>query len=349
MTTQTIQTPATRWYDRFPGWLNVTVRSILRGIGQVMFQNNAWTGLLFLAGVFWGAYAEGNGLVAWGALVGIVSSTFAGYITRNRGCSISDGKQGLWGFNGVLVGCAFPTFLGNTWMMWLGLVICSAMSTWVRRGFNNIMALWKVNSLTFPFVFMTWFFLFCAREMQGLVPTGMDAPNLEFAIKAHVDYSFGTLVVAWLKGISQVFLINSWVTGIFFLVALLINSWRAAMWAAIGSALSLATAIVFKAGGVDIATGLYSFSAVLTGIAIGATFYKPSWVGALWTLFAIIITVFIQAGMNAFFAPWGLATLTGPFCITTWLFLIPRIKLDDRFNPDLSDWKHDDNNKPIYK
>ena len=331
--------------DRLPSWLPQTVRSFLRGFGQVMFQCNAWTGLLFLAGIFWGAYAEGNGLVAWGALTGCAASTFSGYITRHRGCEISDGEQGLWGFNGTLVGCAVPTVIGNTWMMWMGLIICSMMTSWVRRGFNKVMAPWYINSLTFPFVFMTWFFLLCAREMNGLPATGMDAPTVDFVIHSHESYSFADLVVAWLKGISQVFLINSWVTGIFFIAALALSSWRACLWACAASAISLAVAIIFQAGGVSVNSGLYGFSAVLTGIALGATFYKPSLVGAIWTLFGIIVTVFVQAGMNAFFAPWGMATLTGPFCVTTWLFLLPRIKLDDRFNPDMSTWLHDPKTK----
>jgi urea transporter len=28
--------------------------------------------------------------------------------------------------------------------------------------------------------------------------------------------------------------------------------------------------------------------------------------------------------MNTLLAPWGLPTLTAPFCIATWLFLLPR-------------------------
>ena len=31
----------------------------LRGIGQVMFQNNPLTGVLFLAAIAWGSYAAG--------------------------------------------------------------------------------------------------------------------------------------------------------------------------------------------------------------------------------------------------------------------------------------------------
>ena len=57
------------------------VKELLRGTGQVMFQGSAWTGLLFMIGIFWGAYAEGQGLVAWGALVGVIASTITGYLS----------------------------------------------------------------------------------------------------------------------------------------------------------------------------------------------------------------------------------------------------------------------------
>ncbi|MDE5878751.1 MAG: urea transporter, partial [Desulfovibrio sp.] len=50
-----------------------SVRDILRGSGQVMFQQSAWTGLLFLAGIFWGAYNAGAPQVAWGSVVGLVA------------------------------------------------------------------------------------------------------------------------------------------------------------------------------------------------------------------------------------------------------------------------------------
>ncbi|MDE6570043.1 MAG: urea transporter, partial [Alistipes sp.] len=36
-------------------------KTLLRGAGQVMFQNIAWTGLFFLIGIFWGGYHEGLG------------------------------------------------------------------------------------------------------------------------------------------------------------------------------------------------------------------------------------------------------------------------------------------------
>ncbi|MDE6555957.1 MAG: urea transporter, partial [Duncaniella sp.] len=277
----------------------------------------------FMIGIFWGAYAEGFPAVAWGSVVGLFVSTIAGYWL---GLDDENGAQGLWGFNGVLVGCAFPTFLGNTVWMWVALIICSALTTWVRTAFNRLLAPTGVSSFTFPFVFCTWMFLLASRLTPAMPDTYMSHPVLATVVDPSVSSSFGDVVIYWLKGIAQVFLINNWVTGIFFLAALAVSSWRAAAWAAIGSAIALALAYIYKVPGADLAEGLYGFSAVLTAIALGATFCTPTLKNAVWAVLGTAVTFFIQAGMNALFAPLGLATLTGPFCVATWLFLIPGYK-----------------------
>lgn len=296
-------------------------RTCMRGLGQVMFQDNMWTGILFFLGIFWGAYEEGQGVVAWGMVVGLVVSTLTGYLLQ---LPDKNGANGLWGFNGVLVGCAFPTFMGNTFWMWMALVLCSALTTWVRSGLDNVMDRWNISSLTFPFVLSTWFFLLASRLFAGMPPEFMSSPELPHADGGVLDMGFLNLVVYWLKGIAQIFLINSWVTGIFFLAGLAVSNLRACIWAAVASALSLAVVIVWKAPAADIANGLYGFSAVLTGIALGATFCNNRWQTIVWTILGIIVTVFIQGAMNAFFDPIGLPTLTGPFCLATWLFLLPK-------------------------
>lgn len=313
--TKTTSTPA--WRD-FP-------RTVLRGVGQVMFQDSMWTGLLFMIGIFWGAYAEGSPLVAWGAAVGVIVSTITGYLLD---LPDDNGSQGLWGFNGVLVGCAFPTFMGDTVWMWIALVLCAAMTTWVRTALNNIFGKWGVSSFTFPFVLCTWFFLLAARQMHGMPPVGESVAEFPVESIGHLNAGFGDLVIYWLKGVAQVFLINNWVTGICFLIGLALCSWRASLWAAIASAVSLAVAIFWQAPASSIAGGLYGFSAVLTGIALGSTFCRSNdWRTWIWALLGIVATVFIQGGMDAAFAPLGIATLTAPFCIGTWLFLIPGYKM----------------------
>ncbi|MDE5963687.1 MAG: urea transporter [Alistipes sp.] len=328
-TTIAVDTPRKNSFD-FPARL-------LRGAGQVMFQNNAWTGFFFLIGIFWGGYQEGLGLVAWGALLGLIVSTVTGYLL---GLPDDDGAHGLWGFNGILVGCAFPTFLGNTIWMWLALVLCAALTTWVRTGFNRVMAPWKVNSFTVPFVFCTWIFLLAARAMHGMPPVHMSDPTLPATFTAMGHFGFGDWLVWWLKGIAQVFLIDSWITGIFFLVGLAVSNLWAALWAAIGSAVALCIALILGASGAEVSGGLYGFSAVLTAIALATVFYKPNFRSAIWALLGICVTVFLQASMNMLLAPVGLATLTAPFCIATWLFLLPLIRFDNVEQVDHTEWHH---------
>ncbi len=310
------------------------LRTLLRGSSEVMLQANAWSGLLFLMGIFWGAYQEGQSAVAWGAVVGLIVSTVTGYLLHQ---SSDEGQEGLWGFNGILVGCAFPTFLGNTPAMWVALILCAMLTTPVRRGLNKAMAQWHINSLTFPFVLLTWIFLLSARLLQAMPPEYMAHPELVAPLGDAVAVDSISLLVYWLKGIAQVFLIDSWVTGIFFLAALLIANRWAALWAAVASVIALLLALLYDAPAHNVANGLYGFSPVLTGIALGATFYKPNLRSAMWTLLGVITTFFVQAGMDALMLPLGLPTLTAPFCLTTWLFLLPLYKFDDR-KPNHSNW-----------
>lgn len=316
--------------------LQGSIRDLLRGSGQVMFQQSAWTGLIFLAGIFWGAYQANAPQVAWGALVGLISSTLAGWLLGEH---IEDGIDGLWGFNGILVGCAFPTFLANVPLMWVSLCCCAMLTTWMRRGFNNVTAQFKINSLTFPFVFCTWVFLLSARVLTATPLADMDTPALIIRIGGEIDWSISAFAIYWLKGISQVFLINNWITGIIFLVGLAVCNIWSAIYAAGASALALLVAVAFAADPADVTAGLFGFSPVLTGIALGTTFYKVNWKSALWAAAGVIATVFIQAGMDTLMLPWGMPTLTAPFCIATWMFLLPLYKLDDTTTPDMTTWK----------
>ena len=70
---------------------------LCKGTGQVMFQDNAWTGLFFLAGIFYGSYVTGNPAVAWGALAGVFMSTITGYLLRYPA---EKGTAGLWDSTG---------------------------------------------------------------------------------------------------------------------------------------------------------------------------------------------------------------------------------------------------------
>ena len=67
-----------------------------RGIGQVMFQNNALSGLLMLIGIFLNSWQMGL-LAVSGNIISTLTARISGY-------DCDDIKNGLYGFNGTLVG-----------------------------------------------------------------------------------------------------------------------------------------------------------------------------------------------------------------------------------------------------
>ena len=109
----------------------------------------------------------------------------------------------------------------------------------------------------------------------------------------------------------------------FFIIGLAVESLWAAVFAVGGSLLALFTAIFLGANPSSIDAGLYAFSAVLTAIALGSTFNKPSWRVLAYTVVGVIFTVIVQGALNILLSPIGIPTLTMPFVLASWLFPVP--------------------------
>ncbi|HJA09097.1 MAG TPA: urea transporter, partial [Candidatus Mailhella merdigallinarum] len=91
---------------------------------------------------------------------------------------------------------------------------------------------------------------------------------------------------------------------------------------------AIGTAMFLGADTRDIVDGLFQFSAVLTAIGLGTTFYKPkSGRVVLYALLGTIFTVVAQGALNVLLSPFGIPTLTFPFVIAAWLFLLPNLDL----------------------
>lgn len=298
----------------------------LRGAGQVMFQNNPLTGLLFLAGIFWGAFAAGMPAVAWGAVVG----TIVGTVTA---CCLNAPREninmGLHGYNGILVGCALPTFFAPTPLLWAYIVIGAVFSTVLMMAVSHMLRTWKISAMTGPFVFTTWFLMLAAYNFANIRITGLPHPTV--AVQPPVTDLYGLtlpqFVRACLAGVSQIFLINNGITGLFFLAGLAVSSVWAAVFAFFGSALAAGTALLLGAGTSSILAGMFQFSAALTAIGLGTTFYHPNWRVIGYAVLGTIFTVIVQGALNVVLNTYGIPTLTFPFVIAAWIFLLPNLDL----------------------
>ncbi len=327
------------------GWASIVDRNSiarfvdinLRGAGQVIFQDNPLTGLLFLLAILWGAVAADHIAIAAGAIIALVVATTTAILLDVDRDSL---RQGLFGFNGVLVGAAIPTFLATSPAMWVILIIAAAVSTVVMLAVSGVMKTWGVPALTFPFVLTTWFIVLSAYSFAHLHIAAMGPPSLPQPLSSSAGSSVVTLSAltsAWLKGPAQVFLINNAVSGAIVVLGLLASSAWAALFSLVGSAIALIIALAFGANFASIEQGLFGFSPVLTAVGLGCVFYKPSWRTALFMLLGTVFTVIVQGALDVAVAPLGIPTFTAPFVIATWLFLIPKASLQPHPHAPIED------------
>jgi urea transporter len=303
------------------------VDTLLRGVGQVMFQNNPLTGLLFLVGIFVNSLKFGGA-----ALLGLATSTLAAYLLGADRTLI---RNGLFGFNGVLVGIGLAFFLEFDFLLAVYIVLGAAVSTVVMMALINLLGPWDMPALTAPFVLTAWLLLFAVYQFDFLHPTELIAPlapDPQAAVQTELRElatGAGGLTVANLaqgdfRGVGEVMFQDNLLTGVIFLVAILVNSRISAAFAVLGSTVALLTALALGADGFAIYHGLYGFNAVLCAIAIGGLFFVLTWKSAVYALLAAVFSVPAFAAIAVLLSPIGMPALTAPFVLTTWLFLWPK-------------------------
>lgn len=301
----------------------------LRGIGQVMFQDNPLSGLLFFIGIGWGSWAAGMPQVAIGGLVALVAATLTAQWLR---VDAADLGAGLYGYNAYLVGLALGTFLSVSPLWWVYVALGGAVSVVATLGTANVFKTWGVAALTAPFVLTAWLFLLATYAFAAIDGSGlpMSATIMPIEPTAADPLAFGDFVQGVLKSITQVFLKASIVAALLLLAGLAVNSLASAAFALAGAIVAVGTAHVLGAESDLITGGLMGFSPVLTAIALGAVFYKPGVKVALYALVATVFTVIVQGAMNVALTPFGIPTLTAPFVLASWLFLLPRQHFEQR-------------------
>lgn len=303
--------------------LTRTIDACLRGASQVVFQDHVPCAVLILLAVAWAAYEQKNPALLISAVLATIVATLT---ARLLGADSALLRRGLFGFNGILVGIAMPTFLAPTPGMWVCTVLAAAASTLAMLALAALLRPWKLQAMTAPFVLATWCTLLAARQFAQLPSTGLPPP-----IIGHVIGAAPVLIaipLAMLRGIAQVFLLPSATSGAPILIGIAASSRAAALFAAAGSLLALAVAWLLGAELAAISAGLYSFSAVLTAIALGSVFSaapgRPGLRDAIYAAFGVVATVFVHTALSTLLEPLGIPALTMPFVLTTWIFLLVR-------------------------
>lgn len=299
----------------------------LRGIAQVMLQNNPLTGALFLAAILWASYAANAPRIAIAAIVAVIVATLAAQWLRVDSEAL---KAGLYGYNATLVGLALATFLTPGVLLWFYVVLGAIVSVIVTLATAKALKTSEIPALTAPFVLVTWLMLLATYGFAGLngsqLPSG--AVVAPFQPYASEGLNILALVQGVVRSISQVFLKSDGIAALLLLVGLLVNSPMAAAFAFGGAVIAVATAHLLGAESEMITAGLLGFSPVLTAITLGTVFYRPSLRVTTYAALGTVFTVVVQAALNVALTPFAIPALTAPFVLVSWLFLLPRPCLD---------------------
>lgn len=286
----------------------------LKGIAQVIFIENAFSGLLILAGIFVSSISLG--------MIAFLSACIATLIGKFGGASKTMVNQGLLSFNSVLAGMAlFMNLTGeDRWIIALAgaavtTILTAAMQYWLRNA--------GIPAFTFPFIITTWLFLLSSYRLPSfhlnpqLAPTELANKSVQLGGPLH-----------WLNGIingvGEVYFMNHVGSGLLIIAGIFWASRRLGVYAVIGSAMALLIANLLGGDHASLNDGLYGYNAVLTILATGAIFdAKNRWAPVIGAV-AAVITVPITASISSWLLPYGLPTLTLPFVLCSWVFLAAR-------------------------
>jgi len=297
-----------------PTTLPSFIDSVLRGIGQVMLQNNSYAGLIFLVGIFYN-----SAVLGWAALLGAVASTATAMLLGAERSRIS---AGLFGFNGVLVGIALLYFLEPELLTWGYVVLAAASSTIIMAALLNLLGTWNIPTLTAPFVITTLLFILACARFGRLHSTDI-LPTAGLPKSAAVEgvVTASTLVEGLFNGVAQVFFQGSVITGLIFIIGLLVSSRAACSAALLGSLLGMLVAWGLGAAEPAIRSGAFGFNCVLTAIVF-AGFMVINVASVAYATLAVIATAVVFAALSAALEPLGMPALTSPFVLVAWLFLL---------------------------
>jgi len=298
--------------DFSKGEFTSVILASLRGFSQVVFIENAISGVMILLAITISSYKLG--------IISLLSSIVGTLIGKIGGAQKNSVNSGLFGYNSVLTGLAVSLFLTgpSRWgIALLGAMVAAIFTATMMHFLKNI----DLPILTFPFIILTWFVLLASYKLDvfhlsdSLVPQSLAYWQLNIA--GELNWTAG-----FLNNIEQIFFLDHPFSGVLLYSAIFVASWQLGLNAVIGSVIALLLSYVLGGEHSLILGGLYGYNAILTCMAVSIVFSSQSNRFKLVSgILATCLTIPLTASFSTWLLPYGLPVLTMPFVLSTWLFL----------------------------
>jgi urea transporter len=288
---------------------------VLRGLAQVLFLANPWTGAVFLL-----ALCSADWRYAGYALGGAVLGTGT---ARALGVSRDRVDPGLEGFNSALVALCFAVVLGaerpsTALLAAAGCAVVTILTAAVVR----LLRVWSLPPLTLPYCLLAVATTVAAPVFRRVWPYDDGLAALPGAASGPTALALEQLGGAFFRNVSQLFFLDQWYAGALLLAGVFLASRTAGLAACAGSATGVLTAWALGAPAEHIADGTMACNAVLVALALCGVFLPATPGTLLYAMLGAATATVLTPAVAALLAPSGGRAFTLPFVLTTLGFLI---------------------------
>lgn len=278
-----------------------------KGTGQVIFLNSNDSGKVLLASL-----AIGDPFTASMAALGsFTSSMTAKHVQLDK----STYENGLYSYNGCLVGCAAAVFLAPTSVIGASAitVVGASTSTFVAAGLSPLLTSGMPQwTLAFNLVTLTALLRAAAgTAATGTAEVGSDVAASATEVAATASVSAMDLLLSPLVGLSQIFVVESALSGTGIVLAIAMYSPQLATHALLGSTVGCLTGIAGGAAPEAVAAGLWGYNAALTSMGT-AVFFRNTRQAQVLSVTGAGATAVTFGACQAVFT--SVPCLTLPFC-----------------------------------
>lgn len=291
-------------------------------MGQVIFLGSPASGAVLFASL-----ALGDPKLAMYAALGTIT---ANATSRSIGLDATTYSHGLWGYNGALIGCAASVF-GPIYYPYtllttvLGAAATPLVSASLKSALSQPQWTWSFNIVALTSLLRTRPLVVPSPATEGVVgddavPTTTGFEQVQTLFESTIDASvkaipsvIDPIMLSPLTSLSQIFVVNSPLTGLGIVVGTAMYSPMLALHAMGGATTGCLVGYLSGADMAAITDGLWGYNSCLASMAVGVFFVNsPQAMAVSITSAASAAALF--GALGPLFGTYDVPCLTLPFC-----------------------------------
>ena len=294
-------------------WLYID--STIKSYSAIFFSNSRFLAVLLLIVSFFDYQAGLSGLISV-----FVCNLFAIRMGFDRNAA----KEGIYGYNGLLVGLSLGYTFNLSWILLVVIVISGILTFFLTITLEGILRKYSLPFLSLPFMLAVWLIMPATWHFGqlGLNEKGIFITNELYAAGGielvNIYKDFNNLPIPetlkiYFNSLGAIFFQQNLISGIIISFGLLCVSRISFSLSFIGF---YSAYFFYQLTGTNLISAGYDFigyNFILTSIAVGGFFVIPSVKSYLWAVLILPVVVVFSLGGAEIFSAFHLPVLTLPF------------------------------------